>query len=142
MPVLKGAHWLDYALSEKSTTKIGATAEGSTRGLVARPLVDEEDLDVEIMFQDRLIVAADLRGEWARRRRIEPAELVDASWILTAPHTSVYRNVAEAFRERGLPMPKISLMALSGHLRMSLLSRGPFVTALPSSLLSTPPSLR
>ena len=32
-------------------------------------------------------------------------------------------------------MPKISLMALSGHLRMSLLTRGPFVTALPSSLL-------
>ena len=32
-------------------------------------------------------------------------------------------------------MPKISIMALSGHLRMSLLSRGPFVTALPSSLL-------
>jgi DNA-binding transcriptional LysR family regulator len=102
---------------------------------IARPLVDEEDLDVEILFQDRLIVAADMRGEWARRRRIEPAELVDASWILTAPHTLVYLNVAEAFRERGLAMPKISLMALSGHLRMSLLSRGPFVTALPSSLL-------
>jgi DNA-binding transcriptional LysR family regulator len=32
-------------------------------------------------------------------------------------------------------MPKISIVALSGHLRMSLLSRGPFVTALPSSLL-------
>src|ERR1700681_3462558 len=65
---------------------------------IARPLVDEDDLDVEILFQDRLIVAADMRGEWARRRRIEPAELVDASWILTAPHTSVYLNVAEAFR--------------------------------------------
>ena len=32
-------------------------------------------------------------------------------------------------------MPKISVVALSGHLRMSLLSRGPFVTAVPSSLL-------
>jgi DNA-binding transcriptional LysR family regulator len=102
---------------------------------IARPLADEEDLDVEILFQDRLVIAADARGEWARRRRIDPAELVDASWILTAPHTSVYLSVAQAFRERGLAMPKISLVALSGHLRMSLLSRGPFVTALPSSLL-------
>ncbi len=102
---------------------------------IARPLVDEEELDVEILFQDRLIIAADMRSEWSRRRKIDPAELIDASWILTAPHTSVYLSVAEAFRERGLAMPKISLMALSGHLRMSLLSRGPFVTALPSSLL-------
>jgi DNA-binding transcriptional LysR family regulator len=102
---------------------------------IARPLADEEDLNVEILFQDRLVIAADMHGKWARRRRIDPAELVDASWILTAPHTSVYLSVAEAFRERGLAMPKISLMALSGHLRMSLLSRGPFVTALPSSLL-------
>jgi DNA-binding transcriptional LysR family regulator len=102
---------------------------------IARPLVDEDDLDVEILFQDPLIIAADMRSEWARRRKIDPAELVDASWILTAPETSVYVSVAEAFRERGLAVPKISLMALSGHLRMSLLSRGPFVTALPSSLL-------
>jgi len=102
---------------------------------IVRPLVEEEDFEVEILFQDRLILAADMRGEWARRRRIDPADLVDASWILTAPHTSVYLSVAKAFRERGLAMPKISIMALSGHLRMSLLSRGPFVTALPSSLL-------
>jgi len=32
-------------------------------------------------------------------------------------------------------MPKIGLVALSGLLRMHLLSRGPFVTAVPSSLL-------
>jgi DNA-binding transcriptional LysR family regulator len=81
------------------------------------------------------MIAADMRSEWARRRRIDPAELVAASWILPAPHTAVYRSVAEAFRDRGLAMPKIGLIALSGHLRMSLLSRGPFVTALPSSLL-------
>src|SRR6478672_9680709 len=29
----------------------------------------------------------------------------------------VYQSVAEAFRSRGLNMPKISLVALSGHLR-------------------------
>jgi DNA-binding transcriptional LysR family regulator len=102
---------------------------------IARPLVDEDELNVEILFQDPLIIAADIRSEWARRRKIDPAELVDASWILTAPETSVYIGIAEAFRQRGLTMPKISIIALSAHLRMSLLSRGPFVTALPSSLL-------
>src|SRR5262249_23335002 len=102
---------------------------------IARPLVDEEDFDIEILFQDPLLIAADTRNKWARRRSIDPAELVDASWILTAPDTMVYRSTAEAFRARRLPMPKISVVALSGHLRMFLVGRGPFVTAVPSSLL-------
>jgi DNA-binding transcriptional LysR family regulator len=102
---------------------------------IARPLVDEEDLDVEALFQDPLVVTGDIHSRWARRRKIDPAELLDASWILTAPHTWVYMSVAEAFQARGLAMPKISLVALSGLLRMNLLSRGPFVTALPSSML-------
>src|SRR5215475_2424604 len=79
---------------------------------IARPLVDEEDLNVEILFQDPLIIASDMRSELARRRKISPAELVDASWILTAPDTSVYSSVAEAFQEQGLTMPKIALVAL------------------------------
>jgi len=102
---------------------------------IARPLVDEDDLDVEILFQDPLVVAADIQSGWGRRRKINPAELVDASWILTAPDTSVYLSVAEAFQSRGLAMPKTGLVALSGLLRMHLLSRGPFITAVPSSLL-------
>jgi DNA-binding transcriptional LysR family regulator len=102
---------------------------------IARPLVDEEDLDVEVLFQDPLLIAAHTNSEWARRRKIEAAELLDASWILTAPDASVYVSVAEAFRARGLGMPKISIVARSGHLRMFLVARGPFVTAVPSSLL-------
>jgi DNA-binding transcriptional LysR family regulator len=102
---------------------------------IARPLVDEDDLDVELLFQDPLLVAADLGSKWGRRRKIDPAELVDASWILTAFDTLVYASVAEAFQARGLAMPKIDVVALSGLLRMHLLARGPFVTAVPSSLL-------
>jgi DNA-binding transcriptional LysR family regulator len=103
---------------------------------IARPLVDEEDLNVEILFQDPLIIASDMRSGWARRRKINSAELVEASWILTAPDTSVYSSVAEAFQAQGLTMPKIALVAISGLLRMNLLSRGPFVTAVPRSLLT------
>jgi DNA-binding transcriptional LysR family regulator len=102
---------------------------------ISRPLVEEEDLDVEVLVQDPLLITADAHSDWARRRKIDPVELVNASWILTAPDTAVYQNVAEAFRARGLAMPKISLVALSGHLRMFLVSRGPYVTAIPSSLL-------
>jgi DNA-binding transcriptional LysR family regulator len=102
---------------------------------IARPLADEEDFDVETLFQDPLVVTADTRSEWASRRKITAAELLDASWILTAPDTWVYLSVEEAFQARGLAMPKISLVALSGLVRMNLLSRGPFVTVLPRSML-------
>jgi DNA-binding transcriptional LysR family regulator len=102
---------------------------------IARPLADEKDLDVDVLFQDPLVIAAHARSEWARRRKIKPAELLDAAWILTASNARVYASVAEAFQAHGLAMPKISLMALSGLVRMNLLSRGPFVTAVPKSLL-------
>jgi DNA-binding transcriptional LysR family regulator len=102
---------------------------------IARPLVDEDDLDIEVLFQDPLVIAADARSEWARRRKIKPAELLEASWILTAPRARVYLSVAEAFQAQGLAMPKISLVAQSGLVRMNLLSRGPFITAVPRSLL-------
>jgi DNA-binding transcriptional LysR family regulator len=102
---------------------------------IVRPLVDERDLNIEILFEDPLVVAADTQSQWARRRKIDLPEIVGASWILTAPDTWVYRSVAEAFHERGLSLPRISLVAPSALLRANLLCNGPFVTALPSSVL-------
>ncbi len=102
---------------------------------ISRPLADEDDMDIEVLFRDQLLFAADMSSAWARRRKIDPAELVDAQWILTAPDTLVYQSVADAFRDRGLAMPKASIVALSGHLRMFLLAGSPFVTVVPSSLL-------
>jgi DNA-binding transcriptional LysR family regulator len=102
---------------------------------IVRPLADERDLNVEILFDDTLVVAADARGPWARRRKISPSELADAPWILTAPDTWIYRSVAEAFHEKGLAMPRIGLVASSGLLRANLLAMGPFVTALPISMV-------
>jgi hypothetical protein len=68
---------------------------------IARPLVDEEDLNVEVLFQDPLVVAADMRSGWARRRKINPAELVEASWILTAPGTGFTRVSQRLFKHKG-----------------------------------------
>ncbi len=102
---------------------------------IAQPLADEQQLNVDILFQDPLVVAADVHSPWARRRKIDLGELLDAPWILTAPDTWVYRSVAEAFQAHGLAMPKIHLAANSALLRVNLLATGPFVTAIPSSVL-------
>jgi DNA-binding transcriptional LysR family regulator len=102
---------------------------------VARPLADERDLNVEVLFQDPLVIATGSHSPWARRRKLDLVELAGAQWILTAPHTWVYVSVARAFAARKLPMPEISLAAPSALLRVHLLATGPFVTAVPRSVL-------
>jgi DNA-binding transcriptional LysR family regulator len=76
-----------------------------------------------------------IHSPWARRRKVDLAELASAPWILTAPQTWVYVSVARAFAVRKLPMPAISLAVPSALLRVHLLATGPFVTAVPRSVL-------
>ena len=38
-----------------------------------------DDLDVEVLFEDELVVVAGTESRWARRRKIDLAELVDES---------------------------------------------------------------
>lgn len=92
------------------------------------------DLDVEVLFDDRLVVAAGAQSRWARRRKIDIADLAIEPWILTEPNTWNYRAVTEAFRKRGIGMPKICLKTLSVHIRMNLIASGEFITAFPNSV--------
>jgi DNA-binding transcriptional LysR family regulator len=93
-----------------------------------------DDLNVEALFDDRLVVVAGMRSRWARRRKIDLAELVNEPWILAQPDTGPHRIVSEAFRARGLGTPKISLMTLSVHLRTNMVASGHFITTFPSSV--------
>jgi DNA-binding transcriptional LysR family regulator len=103
------------------------------------PLTDEhltDDLNVECLFDDQLVVAAGMHNRWARRRKIDLAELINEPWILAPPRTWNYSRLAEAFRARGLDMPKASLVSVSVAVRTRLLANGEFIAALPSSVLS------
>jgi DNA-binding transcriptional LysR family regulator len=105
------------------------------RGLPGGDHEPVNDLNIEILFKDELVVAAGMQTQWARRRKIDLAELADQRWILTAPGTWNYRVLAEAFRARGLDMPRLSVKTLSVHLRTNLLATGRFITAFPRSVL-------
>jgi len=92
-------------------------------------------LNVEVLFDDALVVAAGTQSRWARRRKIDLAELLNERWILSAPGTWNHTVVAEAFRARGLDLPEISVKTLSMHLRANLLATGPFITVVPHSVM-------
>jgi len=94
------------------------------------------DLNVQVLFEDDVVVAAGAQSPWARRRKIDLADLADAPWILTEANTWNKAIIAEPFAARGLRMPKICLMTLSVHLRTNLLASGAFVTVLPRSVMT------
>ena len=96
---------------------------------------EHADLNVEVLFADETVLVAGIRSRWASRRKIDLAELVNEAWILTPPDSWTYLIVAEAFRARGLSVPKASLMTYSVPLRTDLAAASDFITVLPGSVL-------
>ena len=107
-------------------------------GRMLLPLPDDhvvDDLNVEVLFNDPLVVVANKHSRWARRRKIELAELVDEPWVLPLPNSESYANVAEAFKAKGLQVPKASLVSNTMGLRTKLLTGGKFITVVWKSVL-------
>jgi len=102
-------------------------------GRISTPLVDD-DVDVEVLFEDRLFVVAGARNRWTRRQKIELAELMNERWLLLPANNVLSSLIAQAFQARGLTVPRASVTA-DIHVRIHLLTTGCFVTILPDSLL-------
>jgi DNA-binding transcriptional LysR family regulator len=94
----------------------------------------EEDLDVEHLFDDDLFVVSGLASPWARRRKIELAELAGAPWVLPPKSWNILL-VKEAFQAAGLEMPRTVVETFSVSLRNQLLASGRFLAAVPGSML-------
>ena len=122
---------LDHGLSE-----LRARNHDLILGRLMMPLSREagDDLNAEVLFEDPLVVAAGKQTRWASRRKIDLAELIDEVWTLPASNSMNYMGMADAFRMRGLGMPKIGLVTFSVHLRSQLVTSGQFIAALPKSI--------
>ena len=102
--------------------------------LPQQPFVDE--LNVEELFDDETVVVAGLGSRWARARKINLAELAKERWILPPADTTNSIVVMEAFRARGLDLPKVSFVTYSVTLRTSLLTGGQYLSVLPRSMMN------
>jgi DNA-binding transcriptional LysR family regulator len=102
--------------------------------LVSPHVPPGEDLNAELLFDDPLVVAVGMQTRWARRRKIDLAELIGEPWTLPPPQTLNYMCMAEAFRTRGCEMPRINVVSFSVHLRTQLVASGQLITALPKSI--------
>jgi DNA-binding transcriptional LysR family regulator len=95
----------------------------------------EDDVNAEILFQDRLHVVAGAKSPWTRRRQVTLKELVGESWTLPPPDTYVGGLVVDAFRASNLAVPHINVTSYGMALQSSLLGTGHFLSVLPGSFL-------
>jgi DNA-binding transcriptional LysR family regulator len=102
-------------------------------GAIDNPL-SEEDLDVEVLYDDRPFIVSGRKNRWAGRRMVDLAELVDEPWLL--PLESIFSSIlAEAFRSKGLDVPKMGIRSYCVYQRLSLIATDRFVASLPGSVL-------
>ena len=104
-------------------------------GRMMTPIETEVDLDAEILCEDPLAIVASVGNKWLRRRKIEPAELIDERWCLMAHDSGIGPFVTQAFRARGLGVPRLTVRSNSPHLYYALVHTGRFLSVAPISTL-------
>lgn len=95
----------------------------------------DDDLDAEVLFDDPLFVVTGVGSKWLRRRNIDPAELLDASWCIPPAGIVIRPRLAEAFRAKGLKMPAEIVTSTSIQLFIALVATGRFLALLSGSTL-------
>lgn len=95
----------------------------------------EDDLEVDILFDDQVVVVAGKQSPWARSRHIELADLADEPWILPPADSIAGTMAVEIFRANGLVLPRAPVTTLSMHLCCQLAATGRYMTTLPTSIL-------
>jgi len=94
----------------------------------------EDDLAVEPLLQEPFVAVASVNSQWARRRRVELADLMEESWVLP-PHDSAPGGIiSEIFAASGLKSPRPGIATLSIQLTTALIATGKFVGILPNSV--------
>ena len=108
-------------------------------------LVGEEDIDLEVLYDEPLVVVAGVDNPWVRRRKIKLAELVNEPWTWPPPGSRYDSLVVEAFRASGLEPPRPAVYTHAINLRISLAATGPFLAVVAAGVVSMPskyPSIR
>jgi DNA-binding transcriptional LysR family regulator len=102
-------------------------------GRLTMPITDK-DLKVEVLFRDPFLPVAGLNSKWFKRRRIEPAELIEEPWCLFDGRQFL-SSVAKAFRTKGLEMPRWTIITNSFQLGFAMAATGRVLTVATASRL-------
>lgn len=94
----------------------------------------DQDLAIEVLFDDPHVVVAGANNPWTRRRGVTLADLAGEPWII--PASLIVREImTEAFAAHGLKAPEGRIVSSFVLMRNHLLATGRFFTVLPRSVL-------
>jgi DNA-binding transcriptional LysR family regulator len=95
----------------------------------------EEDIDLEILFYDRVKIVVGVKSRWARRRKVELSELAEEPWILPRQDSIIGQDMAAAFSAHGVKFPPKGTVWGAASLMCACLPRGTSTGILAESLL-------
>jgi DNA-binding transcriptional LysR family regulator len=126
-------------LSADSATTYRALQERKVDLVVVHILAPfaEDHMNAEILFHEPHVVLASASNPLTRRRKVELADLIHEPWTLPPPDSLFGGVVLEAFRSRGLDIPR-TVVTASLPMRFAMLAAGRFVTMAPASIAWLP----
>lgn len=114
-------------------------------GLDMQVVTGAEDVNLELLYDEPLVVVAGADNPWGRRRKIRLSELVNEPWTYPPPESNYGSLVVEAFRANRLEPPRSAVYTHAINLRISLAATGPFLAVVAASVITRPgkyPSVR
>jgi len=99
------------------------------------PVVVPDDLEVTILYQERLLLVTGAKSRLVRGRKARLAQLVDKPWCLPPLESHPWTLMAEAFRSAGLDLPHRIVTTRSIQVLNSLVATGRYLSFLPRTVL-------
>lgn len=94
----------------------------------------DQEFASEALFDEHFFAVAGSQSHWARRRKIDFAELLDAPWVMPDYDNPAGSLIADGFRSEGIPL-KARVVSNSLAIRIRLVATQGFLTMLPGSML-------
>jgi DNA-binding transcriptional LysR family regulator len=101
--------------------------------------IARQHLHAETLYDDDYVVVAGKQSSWARRRRMDLADLMNEPWALPPPDGAVGSIFLQAFLARGLDYPRVAVSTQTMPARAALAATGRFLSIVPGSALKLSP---
>jgi DNA-binding transcriptional LysR family regulator len=95
-----------------------------------------KDLQMELLFDDGLVVSAGAKSRFRHRSCVDLADLIGEPWILTPPGAAIYNHMMQVFRQRRLTPPFVAFGTQSFGFRSDLLETGDYIAPIPRSIFN------
>lgn len=95
----------------------------------------DPDLTWRALFQDCFVVCCAKTHPLARKRKVQPAELLKYPWVTPAREGLPWQRLADSFLAARCAPPRAMVETNSASVIMSLLQRGPFLTFVPRQII-------